>query len=110
MSAYLVCMVRVDDPETYKRYTAETPAIIAKHSGRFLVRGGAVENIEGPPFGDRLVIVEFPSKEAVRSFHASEEYQRVIKYRHDSAKSTFLLADGVSEGSAAPDDRVVRST
>jgi len=65
MSAYLICMVRVDDVETYKKYTARTPALIEKYGGRFLVRGGAVTAFEGAPFNDRLVVLEFPAKEAV---------------------------------------------
>lgn len=109
MSAYLIAMVRVDDPDTYKLYTAETPAIIAKYGGRFLVRGGAVENIEGPPFQDRLVILEFPSKDAVKRFHASDEYQRVVVHRHRSSESRFLLVEGVPTDATAPDDRVVKS-
>ena len=110
MSAFLVCMVRVDDPERYKKYTAETPAIIHKHGGRFVVRGGTVEAIEGAEFGDRLVVVEFPSKEAAKTFYNSPEYQEIIGHRHASSESRFLLADGVPEGVVAPDDQVVKST
>ena len=109
MSAYLVCLVRVDDPETYRKYTARTPALIAKHGGRFLVRGGDVETIEGPVFQDRLVVLEFPSKDAVRTFYRSPEYQEVMQHRTAASQATFLLADGVPEGLAAPDDKVVQS-
>ena len=109
MSAYVVCTVRVDDPETYKKYTAKTPAIIARHGGRFLVRGGPVETIEGKRFGDRLVILEFPSGDAVRAFYSSPGYQEVMKFRHAASDATFLLAEGVPEGTVAPDDKVVKS-
>lgn len=109
MSAYLVCMVHVDDPETYRKYTARTPALIAKHGGRFLVRGGPVETIEGPEFRDRLVVLEFPSTDSVRTFYGSPEYQEVMQYRTAASDATFLLADGVPAGVAAPDDKVERS-
>ena len=95
MSAYLVCMVRVDDPETYKRYTAETPAIIAKHGGRFLVRGGAVENIEGPPFGDRLVIVEFPSFEQAVACYEDEEYQASLPFAHAASERELAILEAL---------------
>lgn len=110
MSAYLICLVRVDEPETYKQYTARTPALIAKHGGRFLVRGGPVETIEGPEFRDRLVVLEFPSTEAVTTFYASPEYQEVKKTRQVASEATFLLAEGVPEGVVAPDDQVVKSS
>lgn len=109
MSVYLVCDVQVDDPETYKKYTAHTPAIIQKYGGRFLVRGGAVAAIEGPAYTNRLVILEFPDKEAVTTFYNSPEYQEVIGYRHAASEARFLLAEGVPEGVVAPDAKVVKS-
>lgn len=109
MSAYLICMVRVDDVETYKKYTAKTPALIQKYGGRFLVRGGAVTTVEGEPFKDRLVVLQFPSKEAVEKFYASPAYREVMKIRQASSESRFLLAEGIPEGVSAPDDKVVAS-
>ena len=109
MSAYLICTVRVDDPETYKLYTAQTPALIARHGGRFLVRGGAVETLEGPAFGDRMVVIEFPSMEAARGLYASPEYQAAMIHRHASSEATFLLAEGAPDGDAAPDAKVVKT-
>ena len=109
MSVYLVAMVKVNDPETYKKYTARTPNIIQKHGGRFVVRGGPVETVEGPEFKDRLVLVEFPSMEAFKNFHSSEEYQEVMKHRVASADSTFIIAEGVPEGVVAPDAQVTKS-
>ena len=72
--------------------------------------GGPVEAIEGPEFGDRLVVLGFPSKKAVKTFYGSDEYQEVMRHRTASAESTFLLAEGVPEGVVAPDDKVVKST
>lgn len=107
MSVYLIATVRVDDPETYKKYTAKTPALIEKHGGRFLVRGGPVDAVEGEPFNDRLVLVEFPSRERFDAFHVSPEYQEVMKLRHQSSESRFLVVEGVD--GAAPDAQVVKS-
>jgi uncharacterized protein (DUF1330 family) len=109
VSAYLICMVRVDDVETYKKYTARTPALIEKYGGRFLVRGGAVEAIEGAPFNDRLVVLEFSSKEAAHRFYNSPEYQEILSLRHKSSESRFLLAEGAPQGVVAPNDQVVQS-
>ncbi len=109
MSVYLVCNVRVDDPETYSKYTARTPDIIHQYGGRFVVRGGDVEVVEGPAFTNRLVILEFPSREAARTFYASPEYQEVIGYRQAASEASFLLADSVPEGVVAPDAKVAKS-
>jgi uncharacterized protein (DUF1330 family) len=109
VSAYLICTVRVDDPETYKLYTARTPALIAKHGGRFLVRGGPVETLEGAAFEDRMVVIEFPSMEAARALYTSPEYQAAMIHRRASSQATFLLAEGAPDGDAAPDAKVVTS-
>ena len=109
MSVYLVCMVRVDDPETYKNYTAHSPDVINRYGGRFIVRGGPVEAIEGAPYNDRLVIVEFPSKEVAKAFYKSKDYQKIIGFRHQASESRFLLAEGVELGLVAPDAQVVKS-
>ena len=109
MSVYLIAMVRVDDPDTYSKYTALTPGIIEKHGGRFIVRGGPVETIEGEAFKDRIVIVEFPNAEALKTFYASQEYQKAMVHRQASSKATFLLVEGVEPGVTAPEGRVVKS-
>jgi len=109
MTAYLVCTVRVNDPETYKRYTARTPELINKYGGRFLVRGGPVKTIEGPEFKERLVIIEFPSMETAKAFHASPEYQEAMQYRLAAAEARFLLVEGVPEGLVTPDAKVTVS-
>ena len=109
MPAYLICTVRVDDPDTYKKYTARTPDIIARHGGRFLVRGGPVETLEGEEFSERLVVVEFPDLETARAFYASPEYQDVMVFRQASSEARFILADGVPDGLVAPDDKVVKT-
>lgn len=106
MKAYLIATVRVDDPETYREYTRRTPALIEAAGGRFLVRGGPVETLEGPAFNDRLVVVEFPSMAAARAFHASEGYREAMAFRLAASEATFLLAEGVDSGDGPPDDRL----
>ncbi len=109
MKAILIAMVEIHDPEMYKKYTAKTPDIINKYGGRFLVRGGPIETIEGEPFGKRLVVLEFPSREAIQTFYHSEEYQAILPYRQQSSNATFIVADAVPEGLITPNDQVEKS-
>ena len=96
MPAYAVLMVRVDDPETYKKYTAQTPQLVNKYGGKFLVRGGEVDTIEGETFNDRLVILEFPSKKSIYDLFADSEYQAVAEYRKASSEACILAVEGFS--------------
>lgn len=92
--AYLVAHVRIDNPDAYKVYTAQVPDIIAKHGGRIMVRGGNPDTLEGDPLGDRVVVVEFSSRGAARSFYESPEYQAILPIRQANSSGHVVIVDG----------------
>jgi uncharacterized protein (DUF1330 family) len=94
MSAYVLAQIEVHDWDTYKKYTARTPAIIAKHGGRFVVRGGETAVLEGEGAGRRIVVLEFPSMEAARAFYHSPEYQEVKRIRTSCSDGQFVIVQG----------------
>jgi uncharacterized protein (DUF1330 family) len=55
MPAYFICTMSIHDPETYRKYTALTPATVNRYGGKFLTRGEEVLTVEGEKFADRLV-------------------------------------------------------
>lgn len=91
---YILANVEVTDPEGYERYRSQTADIIARHGGRFLVRGGAVETLEGPARLKRVVVLEFPSLAAARAFYDSADYQAVLPHRTENSVSEFALVEG----------------
>jgi uncharacterized protein (DUF1330 family) len=96
MPAYVIADVEIHDVDTYRReYSAGVPATIAAHGGRFLVRGGAVERLEGDWNPGRFVVIEFPDADAARGWYESEEYRRLREVRWRNADSRILLVDGV---------------
>ncbi len=101
MPAYVVAMINVHDPETYREYTARTPATLAKHGGRFVTRGGAVTALEGDGFDARMVILEFPDKASAEAWYADPEYVRARTFRHAaSTAQLFVLQEGATEAGA----------
>lgn len=94
MPAYLIARVHVTDPERYKEYAALTPAAVAKHGGRFIVRGGPVTTLEGPAENDRIVVIEFPSMAQGKAFFSSPDYEHAKTKRKDAAQAQFILIDG----------------
>ena len=98
MAAYLIAEVEVTDPETYQSYRAQTPAVIERYGGRFLVRGGAAETLEGEGQPGRMVVLEFPDLAAARRFYGSPEYQAIIGIRHQAATSRLILVEGHPPG------------
>jgi len=94
MAAYIIAEVEVSDPETYATYRTQTPGVIARYGGRFTVRGGAAEMLEGEREPARLVVIEFPDRDAARRFYDSPEYQAIIGLRQRAATSRVILVEG----------------
>ncbi|WP_198031808.1 DUF1330 domain-containing protein [Bradyrhizobium sp. Ec3.3] len=84
----------VNDFEGFKQYIAEIPAFIARHSGKYIVRGVQTTTIEGDWAPERLVIIEFPERENAEAFLSDPEIQELFKVRHATTTSRLLLADG----------------
>ena len=95
MSAYLFANVEVTDPAEYERYRQQVPATIAAHGGRYLVRGGATEMLEGEGVPARVVILEFPDMATLKRWYHSPGYQKLLAIRVRSTRSTVTAIDGV---------------
>lgn len=93
---YLIVEARVSDPEAYETYKNLAQVAIAQHGGRYLVRGGTVEILEGSWTKlPRLVIVEFESVDQARRFYDSPEYQAARKARERAAEMNMLVVAGI---------------
>lgn len=95
MAAYILAFVEVTDSETYERYKLLAPKAIVAGGGRYLVRGGAVDVLEGSHDGRRVVVLEFPSVEAAKVFYDSELYREARAVRANASKATLLLVPGI---------------
>ena len=93
---YVIAEAKVNDAAAYDSYKALAQAAIAQYGGRYLVRGGAVEILEGRwTKSPRLVIVEFDSPEQARRFYHSPEYQAARKARDQASEMNMLVVSGV---------------
>lgn len=96
MAAYLLAEASVTDPVAYETYKQLAQTAIAQYGGRYLVRGGTSEVLEGawskPP---RLVVVEFPSVEQAKRFYASPEYRAAREARKEAATMNMLVVQGI---------------
>jgi uncharacterized protein (DUF1330 family) len=96
MPAYVVLDIDVKDPATFARYKELGPSAVAAYGGRYLVRGGRVESLEGTWIPSRLVILEFPTIESGRAWWASSEYAPAKALRQASARTDMLLLEGMA--------------
>ncbi len=92
MVAYVIADVDVLDSAKYEEYKKLTPQAIAKHGGRFLTRGGQTAVLEGDWRPGRVVLIEFPSLEAARSFYTSVEYTAARRARGGATRRMNMIA------------------
>lgn len=96
MPAYVILDIHVKDPEEYAAYRERSPATLAPYGGRYLVRGGELEVVEGEWSPERIVVLEFPSAEHAKAWYESPEYQEIAPIRQRAAPSDAVLVEGVS--------------
>jgi uncharacterized protein (DUF1330 family) len=94
MTAYLVLDFAVHDLRGFMPYVRAIPAVIGKHGGRYIVRGVEPEVIEGDWTPERMVILEFPSREAAKGFLGDPEAQALFAVRPRTTTSRLVLVDG----------------
>jgi len=94
MPAYIVVEVEVEDLVRYEDYKQMVPPSLVPYGGRFLVRGGKVENLEGDWSPKRMVIVEFPSVEKAKAWWSSSEYAEAKALRQATAKTQMIVFEG----------------
>ncbi len=95
MSAYVIANLEVIDPEGFQEYRKRVGPIIEQYGGRYLVRGGNYEVLEGQPSASRLVIIEFQSFTQAKEWYLSREYQEIIPFRQTSARGELTLVEGL---------------
>ncbi len=94
MSAYIIVDLDVTDPEKFAKYREQVSPLIEAYGGKYIVRGGEHEVIEGGWKPNRLVVLEFESTAAAKKFWDSDDYAPVKKLRHESAESNIVLVEG----------------
>jgi uncharacterized protein (DUF1330 family) len=95
MAAYIVVEVDVRDAVRYEDYKRLVPPTLEAYGGRFVVRGGASETLEGDWSPGRVVIVEFPSADKAREWWGSDEYAPAKALRQATADTRMILVEGV---------------
>ena len=95
MKAYMIAHIEVTNPELMEKYREKVPAIVEKYGGKYLVRGGDSVLLEGDFFKHRMVLLEFPDREAAEKFYNSEEYAPIKQMRLAAGNNTSVIVDGI---------------
>ena len=96
MSAYVISEIdHVRDPAAFELYRTIAAKTIAAYGGRYLVRGGAAELIEGSSPPKTIIVVEFPTMQRLREWYASPEYAEALKVRQTAFDRRLIFVEGV---------------
>ena len=96
MTAYVIADIQVTDTAAYEPYRPLAAASIARFGGRFIVRGGKVDLLEGEPEPERIVVIEFPDADTARRWYRSDEYQSALKIRQSASHGRVFLVEGAA--------------
>jgi uncharacterized protein (DUF1330 family) len=94
MAAYVIGEIEVTDQATYDDYRKQVGATVTKYGGRFIIRGGKLETLEGGWAPKRVVALEFPSMEQAQKWYRSSEYAPLIKLRQKASRGKLILVEG----------------
>ena len=94
MAGYVIVDNQVTDEGVYAEFRNRVAATVDAHGGRYLVRGGAAEGIEGDWTPHRIVVIEFDSVDEAKAWLASPEYTEIRAIRAKSAIASVIVVEG----------------
>ncbi len=95
MKAYIIVDVNITNPSRYEDYRKLTPASLVPYDGKFIVRGGATETLEGEWLPGRVVVLEFPSMQQAKAWWSSAGYAPAKAIRQSAADTKMIIVEGV---------------
>lgn len=95
MAAYIIVDVTISDPVAYEEYKKLTPSSISAFDGKFIVRGGQTDTLEGDWSPQRIVVLEFPTVQRAKEWWSSSDYAPAKSIRQRSASTRMILVQGV---------------
>ena len=97
MPAYIIVEIEILDPVGYEEYKNLASGSVEKYGGKYIVRGGKTEVLEGDWQPKRIVVLEFESAQRAKEWLNCEEYREPRKLRHQTAKTNMLVVEGFDD-------------
>jgi uncharacterized protein (DUF1330 family) len=91
-TALWIANVEVTDADSYMKYAKLATGCIEGHGGKFIVRSGKCQQLEGRPRA-RNVVARFPSLQAAVDCYNSPEYQVALKFAKGAAERDLVVVE-----------------
>ncbi len=95
MTAYIILDIEVTDPVRYAEYKELASPTVTQYGGKYIVRGGKAENLEGDWSPARIVVLQFENVEQARKWLDSPEYRPALELRHQTAVTRSIIVEGL---------------
>lgn len=95
LPAFFIAEIEVIDPEAFKLYASRVAATAARYGGKYIVRGGKTDSLEGEP-PKRIVISTWPSMDDAKRWYQSPEYSEIVSIRQRACKSRAFFVEGLA--------------
>ena len=95
MAGYVIVNDDITDEALFEEFRSQVRATVEAHGGKYHVRGGATEVVDGDWTPGRLVVIEFESVERAKAWLSSPEYSAIRKIRLQAARASVIIAEGV---------------
>jgi uncharacterized protein (DUF1330 family) len=95
MPAYIIVEIEITDPVGYEQYKKQAGATVEQYGGKYVVRGGSCETLEGDWNPHRIVVLQFENMERAKAWLHSAEYAEPRKMRQRTARTRMILVEGV---------------
>lgn len=96
MTAYVIVEMAITDPVAIEEYRRLAGASVVQYGGRFIVRGGKLDFLEGGWTPERIVVLEFPNRDQARTWWSSPEYSAARVIRDRAARTRMILVEGTT--------------
>ena len=94
MAVYVIIEIKIKNKSPYAEYVEKVRSIVEKYKGRYLVRGGEITPLSGNWNPERIIVIEFPSYEDVKSWLSSQEYKEIDQLREKSTVTKAIVVEG----------------
>ncbi len=95
MSAYIVAEVTITNEEQMGEYRVWSSKAMQEFGAEVIVRGGAMDVLEGDWKPQRVVVLKFRDRAHAKAYYDSATYTHARKLREGAGVINMIAVDGV---------------
>lgn len=91
MAVLVIVDIKISDLTTYKEYIELITPSVHACGGRYIVRGGNPQTLDGDWTSERIVVMEYPDEDTARSWLNDPELAHIHQMRRDNSSQCNMI-------------------